>query len=255
MDPTERFSARAEVYARARPAYPPETLRILQEHYGLGPTTVVADLGAGTGIFTRLLLEAGATVYAVEPNSDMREEAERASREQRGFVAIAGRAEATGLGDASVDLVTAAQAFHWFELAGFRRELVRILRREGRAALIWNDRDVDGTPFLREYEAILQRHCPGFLELQGKSDTPAKFDEVFGGGGWSRHVAANEQRLDRDALVNRVMSASYAPAPGTPGHVALVEALHSAFDRHSTKGEVRIGYSTVVIGGRPVGAS
>src|SRR5262249_19107481 len=141
---------------------------------------------------------------------------------------------------------------HWFDLEPFRSELVRVLRPEGHAAFVWNDRDLGTTAFLREYEAVLVMHCPGYRELQGKSETPVKFDAVFGASEWSRHVVPNAQSLDRDGLVARVMSASYAPPTGTEEHDALVRALVSAFDRHATGGCVRIDYTTVVISGRPI---
>jgi SAM-dependent methyltransferase len=249
-DPTHRFSARAGAYASTRPSYPLETLDILRAHHGLEVGRVVADLGSGTGIFTRLLLESGAVVHAVEPNDDMRHEAERTIVHGQ-FRTISGRAESTGLPDTSVDLVTAAQAFHWFDLAPFKRELLRILRPHGHAAFIWNDRDVDGTPFLRAYEPILLEWCPDYRHLQGKADTPAKFDEIFGPRRWSRHTASNAQQLDRSGVVGRVMSASYAPQANTASHAALVEALEAAFDRHAENGVVTIGYTTVVVGGQP----
>ena len=251
MDPTQRFSARADVYAQARPGYPTEVLDILRMHHGLREGAAVADLGAGTGIFTRLLLESGATVHAVEPNDDMRAEAERTLGGEPRFASVAGRAEATTLEDASVDLVTAAQAFHWFDLEPTRREIARILRPEGHAAFVWNDRDLGGTPFLCEYEDVLRQHCPGYLELQGKSDATEKLDAVFGPGGWSRHTAPNAQQLDRVGLVRRVMSASYAPPPETTERQALVAALEEAFDRHAENAIVTLSYTTVVIGGRP----
>jgi SAM-dependent methyltransferase len=251
MDPAKRFSARADVYARARPSYPTEVLELLRARFALAPGMVVADLGSGTGLFSRLLLDGGATVHAVEPNDDMRAEAERSLGDEPRFTSVAGRAEATTLAPRSVDLVTAAQAFHWFDVEAVRRECVRILRPGGQVVLVWNDRDVDGTPFLREFEAILVEHCAGYRALQGKSDTPDKFDVFFGPGGWSRYTAPNEQQLDREALVERVMSASYAPVPGTEEHAALVAALGSSFDRHAEDDGVRIAYTSVVIGGRP----
>jgi SAM-dependent methyltransferase len=253
MDPAKRFTARSDVYARARPSYPTEVLELLRARFALAPGMVVADLGSGTGLFSRLLLDGGATVHAVEPNDDMRAEAERSFGAEPRFRSVAGRAEATTLAPRSVDLVTAAQAFHWFDVEATRRECVRILRPDvcGQVALVWNDRDLDGTPFLRDFEAILVEHCPGYRALQGKSDTPSIFDLFFGPGGWSRSTAPNEQRLDRAALVDRVMSASYAPTAGTDEHRALVSALGSSFDRHAEGDRVRIGYTSVVIGGRP----
>lgn len=255
-DPTERFSNRADVYARARPSYPQATITLLETHHHLERDSVVADVGSGTGIFTRLLLGSAARVYAVEPNSDMRAEAEKALASNSRFVSVAGRAEATTLEAQSLDLVVAAQAFHWFDVAKAAVEHRRILKPGAHAAMIWNDRDLDGTSFLREFEAILVEHCPGYRLLQGKADTPDKFDAYWGVGAWTRHTSQNEQSLDRELLVARVMSASYAPSAGTKEHEALVTALEQSFDRHAEAAPaasgsrmVKLIYTTVVIGG------
>lgn len=253
-DPTERFSERASDYVKARPSYPTEVLGVLRAECALSARSVVADLGSGTGIFTRLLLESGARVHAVEPNDEMRAAAERALGTNARFSSVRGRAEATTLPVASVDLATAAQAFHWFDVDATRRELKRIVRPGGHVALVWNDRDLRSTSFLRDFEALLVAHCPKYLELQGKADTTAKFDAVFGAGRWKRSVLPNDQRLDREGLVARVMSASYAPKVGTPAHDAIVAALGSLHDRYAESGSVRIAYTTVVVSGR-IGAT
>lgn len=250
IDPTERFSDRAHDYVKARPSYPADVLSVLQAECGLGERSVVADLGSGTGIFTRLLLESGARVYAVEPNDEMRAEAERALGSNPRFSSVRGRAEATTLPAATIDLATAAQAFHWFDVDATRRELHRIVRPGGYVALVWNDRDVKSTSFLRDFEALLVAHCPTYPELQGKADASAKFDAVFGSGRWKRSVLPNAQRLDREGLVARVMSASYAPKVGTPARDAIVAALGALHDRYAESGTVRIAYATVVVSGR-----
>jgi SAM-dependent methyltransferase len=250
-DPTERFSDRASDYVKARPSYPSEILGVLRAECGLSERSVVADLGSGTGIFTRLLLESGATVHAVEPNDEMRAAAERELGSIPRFASVRGRAEATTLSPASIDLATAAQAFHWFDLDATRRELHRVLRPGGHVALVWNDRDTKSTPFLRSLESLLVEHCPKYPELQGKADTIAKFDVVFGAGRWKRSTLPNDQRLDRDGLVARVMSASYAPKAGTPEHDAIVDALEALYDRHAdSAGGVRIAYAAVIVSGR-----
>ncbi len=249
IDPTARFSDRADAYVKARPSYPAALFDVLRAECGLGPACVVADLGSGTGIFTRLLLEAGAIVHAVEPNDDMRAEAERALARNERFHSVKGSAEATTIATGTIDLVTAAQAFHWFDHAKTKSEIVRIGKDGAMTALVWNDRDLDGTPFLRDYEAILLRHCPSYQALQGKANTPAKFDVLFGEGRWSRRSIPNAQELDREGLHARVMSASYAPREGE-AHRALVAALDDAFDRHAEGGRVSITYACVVIFGR-----
>lgn len=249
-DPTERFSDRASDYVKARPSYPSEVLAVLRAECGLGERSVVADLGSGTGIFTRLLLESGARVHAVEPNDEMRAAAERELGANPLFMSVRGRAEATTLPPASIDVATAAQAFHWFDVEATRRELHRIVRPGGHVALVWNDRDVTSTPFLRDFEALLVTHCPKYPELQGKADATAKFDAVFGPGRWKRTTLPNDQRLGREGLVARVMSASYAPKLGTPEHDAIVAALGALHDRYAEANAVRIAYLTVIVSGR-----
>jgi SAM-dependent methyltransferase len=250
-----RFSGRVSDYVKTRPSYPRGLLAVLEKECGLAASSVVCDLGSGTGLFTQLLLESGATVNAVEPNDEMRAAAEAMLSGASGFRSIAGSAEATALPGASVDLVTAAQAFHWFDVPKAHAEMKRILRSGGgersNVALVWNDRDLEATPFLREYEALLVGRCPKYRELQGKADTVDKFDALLGVGRWQRHVVPNEQRLDRERLVGRLLSTSYAPRAGEPDHDVTMTELRAIFDRYAEGGEVAMLYATVVIVGRP----
>lgn len=155
--------------------------------------------------------------------------------------------EATTLPDASCDLVTAAQSFHWFDLEATRAEAKRILKPTGRVALVYNDRDTESTPLLRELEALLAARCARYRELQGRSDRPADFDAFFGEGAWSRSEIPNEQRLGRAGFVGRLLSTSYAPARGQPGHDAFVREAEALFDRHAQDATVTICYATAVI--------
>ena len=251
------FSGRVDDYVKTRPSYPNALLDVLRERCNLRAASVVADLGSGTGLFTRLLLETGATVHAVEPNDEMRAAAEAMSKGEASFHSVAGTAEATTLPDASVDLVTAAQAFHWFDVERAHAELRRILRTRAAAretssvALVWNDRALDANAFHRDYEELLVRRCPRYRELQGKADTTAKFDALLGAGCWKRASVPNEQRLDREGLVGRLLSSSYAPRPGDPSHDATFAELRALFDRHAEGGSVAMLYTTVAITGRP----
>lgn len=251
------FSGRVGDYAKTRPSYPTALLAVLRDRCNLGAASVVADLGSGTGLFTRLILETGATVHAVEPNDEMRAAAEAMSTGNAGFTSVAGSAEATTLPDASVDLVTAAQAFHWFDVERTYAELRRILRtppgaREtGSVALVWNDRALDANAFHRAYEELLVRLCPRYRELQGKADATAKFDALLGAGRWKRASVPNEQRLDREGLVGRLRSSSYAPRAGDPSHDETFAELRELFDRHAERGSIAMVYTTVAITGRP----
>jgi len=263
IDPADQsmlFSGRVEEYVKARPSYPVEVIPILRDACSLGPKAVVADLGSGTGLFTRRLLESGASVHAVEPNEEMRAAAEATLRTAPSFHSVAGSAEATTLPDACVDIVTAAQAFHWFDVERTRLEMIRILRnaapagsasRLNNVALVWNDRHIDDTPLLSEYEALLQRTCPRYRALQGKTNDVQKYDALLGAGRWTKQTVPNEQRLDREGLVNRLLSSSYAPKVGEPEYETTVAELRAIFDRHSADGHVALLYTTVIIVGRP----
>ncbi|MFI4979975.1 MAG: class I SAM-dependent methyltransferase, partial [Nevskiales bacterium] len=162
MKSTERFSNRVDDYARWRPGYPAELTTWLMVECGLKSGDAVADVGCGTGLFTRDLLLQNLAVRGVEPNAPMRHAADHYLGDFGvAFSSHDGSSEATGLPDASVRLVTAAQAFHWFRPVPTRAEFARILVPGGYVALIWNVRRED-TAFLRGYEALLRDHAPEY---------------------------------------------------------------------------------------------
>ncbi len=253
-DPTNRFSNRVADYIRYRPHYPPSLLELLRSETGFSPSWKVADVGSGTGILTAPLLDAGNEVYAVEPNQAMREGAENLLVGREGFHSIAGTAEATTLEDASVDLVVAAQAFHWFEPVATRREFVRISRSPGWCLLVWNARRSDATPFLRDYEELLLRHGTDYAEInhRGKSDADrGVVENFFAPSSAHRHVIAdNFQHFDFDGLKGRLFSSSYIPPENDPRAGAIVRDLHELFDRYQSDGTVRVEYDTQVYIGK-----
>lgn len=243
MDPTERFTTRAEQYARYRPDYPPGALELLKLRCGLKAGTRVADLGSGTGILTRRLLEEGAEVFAVEPNAAMREAAEEALSGRPGFHSVTGTAEQTTLPAASVELLVAAQAFHWFDVAAARQEALRIVRAGGWGALLWNERVRGSDAFMDAYEALLRRHAPEYDAITGSRADPEAMRR-FLGGRMEEASFPNAQWLDFESLHGRLQSASYAPEPGTPQYAPLRGALRELFEQHAQKGRVRYPYET-----------
>lgn len=218
---------------------------------GLEPPAPIADVGAGTGILTGLLLEAGYEVFAVEPNAAMRRAADAALSRHPRYRSVEGAAEATGLPAASVAAVTAAQAFHWFEVTAARREFVRILRPGGAAVVIWNQRRTDATPFLHEYEAILRRHSPDYVNVSHKYQDATALAALFAPHAPQYERFEYVQSFDWDALCGRVLSSSYVPTSG-PAHDAIFADLRAAFDRGQHAGIVRFEYHTDVYFG-PVG--
>jgi SAM-dependent methyltransferase len=251
-DSTRRFTDRVADYVKYRPTYPREVATFVHAECGIAPSASVADIGAGTGISTKLFLDAGHPVVAVEPNAAMREAADRLLGEYAGYRSVAGTAEATTLEDSSVDLVTAAQAFHWFDKAGAKREFARILKPRGQIVLFWNSRLLEGTPFLSGYEALLQRFCPDYARVSETYPGDAEMADWFGEGFEHKTVFPNVQLLDFDGLQGRLMSSSYVPKPGDAGYEPMLEALHTLFDETQRDGCVNFAYETRVYAGRPL---
>jgi SAM-dependent methyltransferase len=243
MDPTTRFSSRVADYVRSRPGYPPAVIEVLQSECGLNSRSVVADVGAGTGILTALLLPHAGHVFAVEPNREMRNACEARLAAHPGFHSVEGRAEATTLPDASIDIVTSGQAFHWFEPKAARAEWVRILRPGGWVAIVWNNRQTHTTPFLAAYEDLLHRFGTDYAQVNHtRIDRGAL--EAFFGGPFSSHTFANAQVMDFDGLRGRLLSSSYAPGAGHPDHDAMLTRLADIFHAHQREGLVTIDYTT-----------
>ncbi|MFQ6113303.1 MAG: class I SAM-dependent methyltransferase [bacterium] len=168
LNPTGRFSDRVQYYIKYRPQYPEEVIELLTLECELEKCSIVADIGSGTGILTQLFLEKGNTVFAVEPNKEMRAAAETLLSKYGCFNSVNGTAEDTTLEQHSVDLVTAGQAFHWFDLEKTRQEFLRILQPNGWVALIWNDRKTDTTPFLEAYEQLLNTYSIDYKKVDHK---------------------------------------------------------------------------------------
>jgi SAM-dependent methyltransferase len=250
LDPTRRFSDRVDYYVRHRPDYPVGLLDLLRREADLRPGKRIADVGSGTGRSTEPFLRAGHLVYAVEPNREMRAAAERALGSLPGFRSVDGTAESTGLPPACVDLVVAAQAFHWFRADAARREFRRILAPGGRIALLWNRR-VEASPFLRAYEALLRRLSLDYAAVDHRRTTDSgAVERFFGTSGCRRATLPHEQVLDWPGLEGRALSASYVPLPGQPRHEEMMRGLRALFDAHARAGRVRIEYETEVYCGR-----
>lgn len=254
-DPTRRFSDCADAYVAARPRYPAELATLLGRELGLRNDATISDIGSGTGISCEPFLDVGFAVIGVEPNDAMRAAAERELARHPRFRSINGTAEDTALPTGSVDLAIAGQAFHWFDHARFRVELLRILKPGGALALFWNSRVHDASAFMRGYNDLLLDHCPEYRakwkgDDVGRKHAPA-MAIVFGGRHWREAALDNAQTLDRAGLIARVESDSYAPKPGDPGHAPMVAALRDLFDRCAQSGRVQMIYRTRTFFGIP----
>lgn len=246
---TTRFSSRVADYIKYRPHYPAEIIDLLADKCGLTPESVIADIGSGTGIVTKLFLENGNPVVGVEPNREMREGGEHYLAEFARFTSVDGTSEATRLPPLSMDFILAAQAFHWFDQTKTRAEFQRILNQDGWVVLVWNDRRTDSTPFLRDYEAMLQNFGSEYNEINHKNVQDESAFTTFYGVPPSVATFDNTQRVDFEGLIGRLNSASYMPGRDDPRHAAVARRAQEIFTAHQKNGMVAFEYNTRVFYG------
>ena len=241
----ERFSSRVENYVRYRPGYPAEIVELLKAECGLRPEHVIADIASGTGIFTRLLLENGNSVYGVEPNAEMRKAGDEFLTRYPKFTSIAGSAEGTTLGESTMDFVTAAQAAHWFDRDLARQEFVRILKPEGWCVLVWNSRRVDSSNFQCEYEQLLLTYGGDYQAVRRKYTTETIRD-FFSPAAFQTRDFTMRQDFDYQGLEGRLLSSSYIPQSGNTRYEAMLSDLRGIFDARQQNGRVVVEYDTNV---------
>lgn len=234
---TSRFGDRAEAYVAYRPGYPDEAVDAVIEGLGDPGMLVVADIGAGTGISSRLFASRGCQVIAVEPNGEMRE----AAADHPNVDWHDGTADETGLLDGSVDVVVACQAFHWFANPFVMTEFRRIAR--SRAAIMQYERD-EREPFTKAYGDVVRAHA--------RDDTEALRMQALAAFGHfpkarvKRQAFTSVQSLDLDGVLGRAASSSYLPNSG-PEAVSLRRDLRTVFERYEQAGQVNLALVTFVL--------
>ena len=239
MNPQNRFSSRAEDYARYRPSYPDAVIDRIIADLGNPSELVAADIGAGTGISSRLLADRGLKVMAIEPNAAMRQAAQAHPLVEFHN----GSAENTNLPNASVDLIICFQAFHWFSPEPTLEEFSRILKPQGRLALVWHNRDRNDE-FTRQYSLLTQKASNNDSELRYGTERylqeTTRFEPV-------RHlVFPDQQALDCQSLIGRAMSTSYIPQTGKI-HDQFIQDLTKLYQQFSDRhGLVYLQYQTSV---------
>lgn len=244
MDPTRRFSDRVADYVSYRPTYPREAAEAVIAGLGDARGLVAADIGSGTGIFSRVLAATGVRVIGIEPNADMR--AAAANDAASAGLRIEWRdgvAERTGLGDRCVDAVTCAQAFHWFRAEEALAEFARVLRPHGRIALVWSDRDARDA-LSRGYSELIEIASEGHAAANDHTRPRALFESAL--FEHARELTfAHAQRLDLVGLIGRATSASYIPKQG-PRLEALKRGLGELFRKHARNDAIELRYITRV---------
>lgn len=245
----ERFSNRARNYVKYRPNYPPEVLQLFKTEMNLQTSSLIADIGAGTGISAKIFLENGNTVFGVEPNEAMREAAEKFLRDFPKFKSTGGTSENTTLENNSIDFIVSAQAFHWFKPAPTRTEFKRILRHKGFVVLMWNERQLDSTVFLRDYESFLKEFATDYTEVRHENVTAQKIKEFFQTD--FRQVTFQiSQTFDYAGLEGRLLSSSYTPTAENPLFEPMIKELKLLFTKHQKDGKIHIFYDTNIYYGQ-----
>ena len=245
-NPTERFTGRVDAYRRFRPTYPTAIVDLLARECGLDPAAHIADIAAGTGIFTEILLGAEFQVIAVEPNAEMRAACASLQPEYPNLTVVDGTAEATGLPDHSMDLITVAQAMHWFDLDRARAEFLRVLKPGGWCAVLYNNRRLAGDPFHEAYERFLLDYGIDYVSVKQQHMGRKRLAQFFAPSPMECATLPNPQSLDLEALEGRVLSSSYIPQPGDPRFAAMQAALHRLFAEHESNGAVAMHHDCVV---------
>lgn len=240
-DATERFSKTVDNYVRYRPSYPDAVIELLQNTAVLKPDSLVADIGAGTGIFSEVLLRHGYSVVAIEPNTPMREAADTLLKKYSQFQSINAPAEATTLADHSVDLITAATAFHWFDQAKAKVEFKRILKPNGFCALFWNLRIKD-TALMQAYEQLMIDHGIDYQRMAAERVDDQAITAFYHPHSVEISVFEHFQSFDEPGFIGRILSTSYAPQLGHPGYQSMINKAKQVFQEHQMAGKVSFHY-------------
>ncbi|MFT3935825.1 MAG: class I SAM-dependent methyltransferase [Chitinophagaceae bacterium] len=238
---TLRFSEKAANYNLYRPSYPPVIIEWLKKSINLQLQQSIADIGSGTGIFSAIFLQANYTVYGIEPNEPMRQFAETNFASQKNFHSIDGTAEQTNLPNNSVDLITVAQAFHWFDLPVVKKEFQRILKPNGYVLLAWNILQ-SNTPFLKAYALLKEK----YEEQDAHPDhaDSIMINHFFAPQPVIKQEIENVQWRDADGLKGLLLSSSKIPQPQDERYASMMNELQQIIEKYAVNGKFELIYST-----------
>ncbi|MFX0086926.1 MAG: class I SAM-dependent methyltransferase [Candidatus Hodarchaeota archaeon] len=250
MDSIKRFSTKAKNYHKYRPRYPEKIIELLKTDTNLLSkySYKIADIGSGTGILSELFLKNHNTVFGVEPNDKMREVAEKVLKNYLNFISIKGTAERTNLKE-TVNMITAGQSFHWFDMDKAYKEFKRILKPNGYVVLIWNQRRNLTTPLGRDIEEILDEYGTDYIEVKNHEEN-LDFNRFFGNRGYSKRILHNKRIMSYDELQGRLVSISCVPNIGNPKYSGMIAKLKKVFNQYQVNGRVTTEYDTEVFIGQ-----
>lgn len=223
-DSKQRFSSTIEYYHRYRPDYPKAVLQVMIDECGLDDSKIIADIGMGTGIFTKNLLDNNNTIFGIEPNVDMRHIAQQQLSKYHNFKPIDGSAEETHLPDHSVDFITCAQAFHWFNPVKTKQEFIRILKPQGWVVLLWNLRTYDAG-LMQDYEHLLQTYGTDYNQVAADKSVQEKdiITPFFSPHKVNIKTFSHIRIIDWGNFRGRLLSTSYTPKESEHGYEEMLD--------------------------------
>lgn len=247
---TECFTQTVQDYIKYRPSYPKTVLEFLIDECNLTKDQIIADVGSGTGLLSKLFLNYGNSVFGVEPNQAMREAAEKYLKTYSNFHSVSGTAEATTLANHSVDMITVGTAFHWFDMNKTKIEFRRILKIGGWVLLVWNVRNVEASALLRDYEDLLLRYGTGYKNSSARKFDKTAVAEFFNPNEMKTKSYPNSQQFDWEGLKGRLLSTSYSLRPGDDKYEEMLKELSNIFEKYQKNGRVEFLYNTKLYYGR-----
>ena len=245
----ERFSDRVENYIKYRPHYPKEIISFLNNECGFDRNKIAADIGSGPGISCENFIANGNTVYAVEPNDEMRKAAEKIFSSSKNFISINGTAEATTLKNDSIDFIIAGQAFHWFDRDKCKIEFKRILKSEGYAILMWNEK-TSSNDFMKSYYDLIEKYGTDYGKINHAIVTNDNvIGKFYSPGSFQKKIFVHTHALNYDGLEGRLLSSSYIPLEGESFN-KMIDELKNIFEKYNENGKVGMEYETRLFYGK-----
>jgi len=244
MNIAEKFTNKSNAYAKARPDYPSEFINFLTNEIGITEKSIVADIGSGTGILSEKMLKMNCKTICIEINDDMRKLAEERLSKYDNFVSINATAENTTIESNSVDVITVAQAFHWFDTVKFKLECKRILKENGKVVLVWNSRDND-CELVKENAIIFQKYCPNFYGFSGGDENLDERISFFFDNNYNSKRCENNLLFDKDKFINRNLSASYSLKETDENYSSFISELENLFNKYAENNLLSMPNETV----------
>jgi SAM-dependent methyltransferase len=243
MDTTDKFTTKAEAYARFRPDFALDAIDTILIQTGIGTQSVVADIGAGTGILTRHFVEKVALIYAVEPNDAMRSYAEANLGEYTSFRSLNTRAEETTIPETSVDLILVGQALDWFDPFPTSAEFQRIVKPGGFLAVISNPPEIPDTPLKLAVRGLFREEFGfNFEESSHPDNQPPNF--YFGHDDFIHTRFPNPVPENWESFFGGICSASFAPDPEHPRFKDFSKAAREVFEQFQQDAVITMPFET-----------